>query len=113
LNDQACRYGLASGYTCGQINKVNVSRDSEANGRVMHLAKAWQVDFDSTSGDSGGPMLYPISGTNNRIALGTHVHSVDDNVTPGRGWYSPFDIGRTTFSGLHGYSYLLCYTSVC
>jgi hypothetical protein len=81
----------------------------------MTVLKTMEVDFDSTGGDSGGPLFYtvPGGGTTNRIALGTHVHSDPDGTPNAHGWYSPIDTGRDTYNALWGYSYTMCFTSAC
>ena len=110
------RYGETSGYDTGTIFARNVSNPSEVEGvGTMNVTSSVEVTFDSTGGDSGGPVIY-IAGTGgiDRIGLGTHVHSDDDDApSPRHGWYSALDTGMALYSSMHGYWYVPCITTTC
>ncbi len=76
----------------------------------MTVRKTAGVDFDSTGGDSGGPVFAVApSGGINRITLGTHVHSDPDNQASAHGWYSPQDVGRAVYDSVTpGAPYEIC-----
>lgn len=112
LGDQTCRVGATWGLDCGQINLVDVTRDSEVdNWGIMHVQHVNRVSFDSTGGDSGGSMYFNSGSV--VIAQGTHVHSSDDDANPAYGWFTPISWGRSTFSGMWGFDYTVCTTSSC
>lgn len=72
--------------------------------------------YDSTGGDSGGPVWYYVflpGGTTAVIAMGTHVHSDDDDDETPYGWYSPIDVGAAQYLANWAYSYTLCVTASC
>jgi hypothetical protein len=47
------------------------------------------------------------------IAQGTHVHSAQDGSPNAYGWFTPISWGRSTFSALFGYDYVVCVNSSC
>lgn len=79
------------------------------------------MNFDSTGGDSGGPVWYYINQNPGLavIAMGTHVHSENEKPGPYQdpqpwwGWYSPIDRGIYQMNNSWGISYSLCVTSNC
>jgi hypothetical protein len=77
------------------------------------MSQVVEVDFDSTGGDSGGPVVAPITSSSNKIALGTHVHSDADGTPGAHGWYSPIDVGEYLYRSMHGTGYLVCTTAAC
>ena len=109
--DQSCRVGVNSTFTCGVINAVNVKRASTTFQGTMWVEHTNQVSFDSTSGDSGGPMFFYSGST--VVAQGTHVHSAPDGSPNAYGWFTPIYWGRQAFSSLHNYDYLVCTNSAC
>jgi hypothetical protein len=113
VGDQSCRFGRTSKLDCGVINAVDVIRDSETSIGTMSVRHTNQVSYDSTDGDSGGPMFFYASGGSSLIAQGTHVHSATDGTTNAYGWFTPISWGRTAFSSLNGYNYDVCTNSAC
>lgn len=117
-NGQACRVGLTSGHDCGMITVVTQSNLSEVNGwQDMTVTETTRVNFDSSGGDSGGPVFfYPGGGTccTPVTALGTHVHSEPD-ATGDEGWFSSYSRGRSAYAALFpgGQTYNLCLTASC
>ena len=104
-----CRTGVTWGRDCGTIFDANTDNESCINNnsvcRTIH--HTWEVDFDSTGGDSGGPYNFGIS-----TGYGTHVHSDPDG--PGaHGWYSPLGWGRTAFFQQFGVFWSFCRSSNC
>lgn len=112
VGDQSCRVGATWGLDCGEINAVNVTRDSTVPGvGTMTVRHTNQVSFDSTGGDSGGSMYFT-SGAY-VIAQGTHVHSAKDGTADAYGWFTPISWGKSTLEGLFGYDYVVCVNSSC
>ncbi len=113
------RYGRTSGTDNGLINGLYASRQSCVGpplNQCMEVTKTIRVDFDSTGGDSGGPVWYYVflpGGTTAVIAMGTHVHSDDDDDETPYGWYSPIDVGAAQYLANWAYSYTLCVTASC
>lgn len=113
------RYGRASGTDHGLINGLYASRQSCVGppiNQCMTVTQTIRVDFDSIGGDSGGPVWYyvPASPGLNVIAMGTHVHSDDEDVDPTPfGWYSPIDVGAAQYNTNWGITYSLCTTPGC
>ena len=116
---QACRVGRASGHDCGIIKFADEDNWSIVPGwqwmNVLHTAR---VSFDSTGGDSGGPVFYyPGGGTccNPVTALGTHVHSEADSSSIDEGWFSPYGWGRLNYDNLPqaAYTYTICLSASC
>jgi hypothetical protein len=99
------RYGTNSGWDIGTLKVRGERRESriELTGPdlVMIVTEANEISFDSKAGDSGGPVyaLAP-SGGANRLALGVHVHSGDDDIATSRSWYSPQDIARQLYEDI-------------
>lgn len=112
--DQVFRFGLASGYDGGLIVDADVANESCVGSDCRTITRTVEVDFDSTSGDSGGPIIgIAASGGVNRIALGTHVHSDPDTWADPHGWYSPIDQGVSAYLGVAGHNYSVCTSSSC
>lgn len=104
--DVACRTGLTSGRTCGSIFITNVDRQSCVGTTCKTIHHMVEVDFDSTSGDSGAPYYFGSSG------LGIHIHSDPDG--PGaHGWYSPLDWAISEYQSRWGIPFTYCLTSAC
>ena len=101
---QVCRTGIGSLPNpqfprCGQIELVDQSRVScppaQPYCSYPVIDHQWQVDYDSTGGDSGGPYYTP-DGSTNVTFYGTHTHSnVDTCGSLCHGWYSPGDWAYT------------------
>jgi len=116
---QACRVGRASGHDCGAIKFADEDNWSIVAGyqwmNVLHTAR---VTFDSTDGDSGGPVFYYPGGglcCNPVTALGTHVHSEVDASSVNEGWFSPYGWGRLNYDNLPqpSYTYSICLSTSC
>jgi len=114
-----CRVGLRSGHDCGTIIVPNEGNWSETpDGRKMWVSNTTRVSFDSSGGDSGGPVFfYPGGGTccTPVTALGTHVHSKPDGTTGAYGWFSPYFTGRNDYAAMFpaGHTYNICLTASC
>jgi V8-like Glu-specific endopeptidase len=120
---QACRVGITSGHQCGQVTHYPATRLSEVTGYApMTVNPVATYNFDSTGGDSGGPVFFYWSaggqsgGTSGPeiSALGTHVHSEPDGPTADESWYSPIQTGSNAYelqSG--GFAYRPCLTAAC
>jgi hypothetical protein len=102
--------GAHTGKTCGTIVNDDVMRESciQNETNCVTINHTWEVDFDSTGGDSGGPIHVGIS-----TGMGTHVHSVVDGVTPARGWYSPLQWVQIETSQSTGTTWRFCLNSSC
>jgi hypothetical protein len=123
--DPVCRMGWGTwnatgqGRTCGMVGAVTnatlLSCRQNLNVDCHNIKHQWTVDFDSTGGDSGGPVYRVVNSTSHTYqAYGTHVHSDPDPGT--KGWYSPVDWGRIAYSEISGtpaYNYDICITSSC
>jgi hypothetical protein len=112
---QACRVGVAGGHDCGIVTDYPAMRVSSAPGwAAMTVNQTATVNFDSLSGDSGGPVFYYIGGgtTGNVVVEGTHVHS-ETGAGADESWFSPFFVGRSDYQNRHGYSYLACTDADC
>lgn len=108
-NDILCRSGGTSGWTCGKLLQKCVKRVTSGNWHIKCVA---EVKFDSTGGDSGGPVVRPIPippYAPTYAAAGIHSHSTDDGhceeTNDCRSWftkasrieqYSPADICTTS-----------------
>lgn len=103
-----CRTGRTTGLSCGTIYLANVTRQSCVNTTCYSINHTWEVTFDSTGGDSGGPLIH-----NQTFAHGTHVHSDPDGQPNAHGWYSPTDWGRSAYSAMFGVSYVICVQASC
>lgn len=104
------RYGTNSGFDSGTVYLRHVSKPSCVLDLCMTVTSQVEVSFDSRKGDSGGPMFaIAPSGGNNRLALGTHVHSDPDTATNPHGWYTPEDVGRALYQSDTGVGYEICY----
>lgn len=116
VGDGVCRFGITSYRDCGQIVMEDVARKSCINlTNCKWIDRTWEVNIDSQGGDSGGP-IYFNTGSSPYLVYGTHVHSDDGPYDPGpngRGWYSPFNIGRDEYFGITGVYYNLCLTAAC
>ena len=116
-----CRVGRASGHDCGNVVFADEDNLSEVDGwQSMNVIHTARVAFDSTDGDSGGPVFfYPTGGTccNPVTALGTHVHSEEDtpSTSDDFGWFSPYGWGRFNYDNLPqaSYTYTICLTASC
>ena len=114
------RYGRTSGTDHGLINGLYASRQSCVDvtpPKCMTVTQTIRVDFDSTGGDSGGPVFYYVTfpgGSTGVVAMGTHVHSEDETEDPypWYGWYSPVDVGAAQYDEFWGL-YTLCTQNVC
>jgi hypothetical protein len=112
--DVVCRVGVASLKTCGQIKRVNESNPSVFGAITYNIQHTWVVDFDSTAGDSGGPVFrYTQQIPPNVIGYGTHVHSDPDGTPNAEGWYSPTPWGRIAYDDIASYTFDLCTTASC
>jgi hypothetical protein len=102
-----CRMGLTSLKDCGILYEWNVRRPSCVPGwGCKNIDYAMEVDFDSTNGDSGGPVFWVNSG------YGIYFHSDPDG--PGaHGWYSPLDIASTEYAVRTGVIFDYCKTATC
>lgn len=116
MNSVVYRYGRTTGTMNGRINGLYASRDSCVGLTCMTVTKTIMVNFDSEGGDSGGPVFYyapsPAVGV---IAMGTHVHSEDEDnpaLAPFYGWYSPVDVGAAQYDEFFG-TYTLCTQANC
>lgn len=110
--DVVCRVGRTTGLSCGTITVEDVTNDSCVGSTCRAIDHTWEVNFDSTGGDSGGPIYSSrIDGT--KVALGTHVHSDPDGTPGAHGWYTPIDWGQWAYNQLFGISYSICVTSSC
>lgn len=109
------------GRQCGLITLFDTDSDGLADPdsqscigatcKLIHYMK--KVDFDSTSGDSGGTVFEPTSLSDTEAALmGTHVHSVTDSASADEGWYSSVSWGITELSVL-GYTIEPCLNWGC
>lgn len=112
--DMVCRIGRNSvpPATCGNVTDLSENMPSPLydGGPSRSLEKQILVNFDSVSGDSGGPVYSPISGSFAE-AYGTHVHSEDpaDNL----GWFSAVTYAINQMSSTHGITMSLCVTNAC
>jgi hypothetical protein len=104
-----CRSGMGTNHaTCGHVVLKNVTRESTVGATTKLIEFQFEVDFDSTGGDSGGPMYASNAG------YGLHVHSDDDDDADPHGWYSSLEFARSeyyNFSG--GVTYNYCLSSTC
>lgn len=104
-----CRSGLGTGgQTCGNVVYKNVTRPSCVGTDCRNIDYQFEVDFDSTGGDSGGPIYA------NNTGYGIHVHSDKDTAANPHGWYSSLEFARSeyyTYSG--GVNYNFCVLSDC
>jgi len=107
VGDVACRSGRTSGRTCGTIAVVNVDRQSCVGTTCKTIHHMVEVSFDSTGGDSGGPMYYGSAG------LGLHIHSDPDSQPNAHGWYSPLDWAISEYQSRWGIPYNYCFTTAC
>lgn len=106
-----CRVGATSGRNCGTIVGDDVSMLSCVGSRCYLILHLKEVDFDSTSGDSGGSVFSKVT---DGVGYGLHVHSeVDTNPPPRHGWYTPLTRARSTMSSVHGIDISFCITSSC
>lgn len=110
--DAVCRVGATSDRDCGTITVVDVANPSCVGATCKTINHTKEVSFDSTGGDSGGP-VFQYTPASTVIAYGTHVHSTADGIPGAHGWYSTITWGRVTYSGFFGYSYSICLTSAC
>lgn len=106
----------------GHIVKVLGSNESVAYAKGSStpqsrtIKKTIELDFDSTGGDSGGPVFSDLTES---VGYGLHVHSDvdDDPIPPGqdtrRSWYTPLDAARATLIDRRGVSITWCTTSTC
>lgn len=110
VDDVVCRTGIASNLDCGKIVAIDVTNNSCISNNTICRAidHTWELDFDSTGGDSGGPIH---AGTN--IGLGIHVHSDVDGSPNARSWYSPLGWVRTEYFNRHGIFYSYCLNAGC
>ncbi len=112
VGDQSCRVGIKSGLDCGEIKVVNVTNPSTVPCcGTMQVVHTNEVTFDSSDGDSGGPMYFTSGSV--LIAQGTHVHSDTDGTLNANGWFTPISWGNSTFSGIWGYGFSVCVTISC
>ena len=89
MNEWMCRGGATTGYLCGRIHDLDVSRD--VDGKAINHQN--EVDFDASPGDSGAPYFY----TNEFD--GIHSDSTDDGAPPPRyAWYTPYVWAATVVS---------------
>lgn len=103
VNDFLCRGGKTTGYRCGYIVTEDVTRFVDGK-KIEHQ---WEVDFDSSRGDSGAPMFLGYG------AWGIATSSTDDDdPAPRLAWYSPME---WIFSKLSSYGepITLCTSAVC
>jgi hypothetical protein len=112
--DALCRIGATSGRTCGTLTVYDITKPSCNSNRTVckNIDHTNEVSFDSTGGDSGGPVFQfsPIPGY--VIGYGTHVDSEVDG--PGaNGWYSAIGWGYTAYASYHPYTYAVCTTASC
>ena len=63
VGDPMCRSGKASGWDCGEVKKKCVDKKTSGGWKIKCVAT---LDFDSTAGDSGAPIVYG-------LALGYHL----------------------------------------
>jgi hypothetical protein len=81
VGDAVCRGGARTGYRCGYVHLIDVSRDVDGR-RIGHQI---EVDFDASPGDSGAPYFL------GQWAYGIHSDSTDDTApAPRYAWYSPY-----------------------
>jgi hypothetical protein len=98
---------------CGAISAENVTNLSCKSQGVdcRPILHTWEVNFDSTGGDSGGPMY--VRTISQDIALGTHVHSDPDGTPGANGWYTPIGWGVDAYRVQFGFTYSICVTASC
>lgn len=103
-----CRSGLGTGAsTCGHVVYKNVTRPSCVGTDCRNIDYQFEVDFDSTGGDSGGPIYA------NNNGYGLHVHSDPDNATDPHGWYSSLEFARSEYYRRATVTYNFCLLSDC
>lgn len=104
-----CRNGIASGYDCGSIVDTDVTRSSciNSNQTCVSVRHSVEVSFDSTNGDSGGPIFL------NYSAYGIHIHSDADSSPDPHGWYTPVDQAQAAWQAKYGWSFYLCLMTSC
>ena len=114
-----CRTGYGTklqggnGRTCGTIVAANVSKPSCVGTTCRTIDHTWEVSFDSTSGDSGGPVYAGVTDPGYGTGYGTHVHSDPDGTPGAHGWYSPLGWGQAEFFNRFGVLYRYCLNSSC
>lgn len=107
VGESVCRTGRTSGQTCGTIVVRNVTRQScLPTGACRDIANQMEVSFDSSGGDSGGPVYWIERG------YGIHVHSQAD--APGaHGWYSTLGFASAQYWTDWGVRYKFCLNAAC
>lgn len=114
-----CRTGYGTklqggnGRTCGTIVAANVSRPSCIGTTCRTIDHTWEVSFDSTGGDSGGPVYAGVTDPGYGTGYGTHVHSDPDGTPGAHGWYSPLGWGKAEFFNRFGVLYRYCLNTSC
>lgn len=108
VGDVICRSGITSGKDCGTIAAANVSNPSCVNTTCRTIDHTWEVNFDSTGGDSGGPYHVGIT-----TGFGIHIHSDPDGTPNARGWYSPLGWVRTEFLSRFDVLWGQCLNAAC
>ncbi len=104
-----CRMGEHSGKTCGQIDLLNETMPSPIEGLASKMIDHQVVvDFDSLSGDSGGPYY---SATNGSWAVGIHTHS--GTTSEQVGWFSSLGWAQRAYENTTGDTYVYCVTDTC
>jgi hypothetical protein len=105
-----CRTGWASHRTCGEILYRQMANYSCVTGYTCRLINGtYEVDFDSTGGDSGGSMFSPLG----PLGYGLHVHSDPDDDPDPHGWYTTLQNARDTLIDERGVTVNWCTTSLC
>ena len=127
-----CSFGAGSavrpgvtGKRCGTIlflstdNKTCMfAGEGEDSEPCAKLAMTFEVSYDSTGGDSGGPYWFgPSSSGSPWTAVGMHTHSHKDNVNnpddPSRhGWYVPISTQLNALTS-KGIAVTLCVNANC
>jgi hypothetical protein len=103
-----CRTGRTSGKDCGIIVQVDVTLPSCVGTTCKNIQHQDEVDFDSTGGDSGGPVYYTF------IGFGTHTHSDPDGDPDPHGWFTPLNWARYAYEvASGGERYYFCLSSSC
>jgi hypothetical protein len=118
---QACRVGVTSGHDCGVVTDPEQSNPSVVTGlQTMTVTKTARVNFDSDSGDSGGPVFYyPGGGTccSPVTALGIHTHSEEEPIAgvPDEGWFSTIQWSIIAYNDLPAptYTFRMCLSASC
>ena len=110
--DSVCRNGYASGHDCGHIvdpdaRHLSCYTDTQGVQHCVHIDETVEIDFDSTSGDSGGPTFWIAS------AMGTHIHSGLDSIPTSHSWYGTAKNNTDEYFDMWGVRYRYCLNDAC